>query len=93
MSIFRELEIDVVNRTACQALKEMRALLKTVDDSTLDRFKCTMSYLVEELQSMYERMESALYDKKDIEYYRKELKELKREVEKLKEQKKELEDD
>lgn len=82
----------VPSRTLCDALRELRDIVKILDDNNLDKAKSILSLLAEEIQVYGNRMESALYDKKDIEYYREELKDLKKEVKKLKAEKKELRD-
>lgn len=69
------------NRTICSVLEEMRNCCKTSNFSYLPG-------LIEECQSLANRMESALWDQKDIKYYREEKKELKEEIKKLKAKKK-----
>lgn len=81
------------NRTLCDALRELRDITKILDEHNVDKSKSILSLLTEEIQVYGNRMEAALYDKKDLEYYRDELRELKREVKKLKAQKKDLEND
>ena len=73
------------NRTACTVLDEIRACFKTCNFSPV-------LGLVEELQSIFNRMESSLYDKKDIEYYTKQCSSLKKEVNELEDKKEELEE-
>ena len=70
---------DMPNRTICDVLREMRTCHKTRNYSYL-------LGLIEEAQTMANRMEEALYDQSDLKYDRKEYKELKKEIEKLKEQ-------
>lgn len=72
------------NRTLCQVLEEMRTCCETLNFSYLKG-------LIEEIQVMGNRMESALYDKKDIkdmlidkEELEKEIDQLREEIEKLK---------
>ncbi len=72
------------NRTACSVLDEIRGCFKTYN------FSPVMG-LVEELQSMFSRMESVLYDKSDCKHYQKQAKELRKEIEELEEKKEELE--
>jgi hypothetical protein len=73
-----------MNRTICAVLEEIRKCNETRNYSYL-------SSLVEEAQTMANRMESALWDQKDLTYRRDEYKKLKAEVEALEEQKKFLE--
>lgn len=77
--------LEVANRTICDALEAMRKAYETRNFSYL-------MGLVEEIQNMANRMESALYDQSDLDYARKELKELKVEIKKLKAEKEALED-
>jgi hypothetical protein len=63
----------MVNRTVCSALEEMRTCFKTFNFSY-------MPALIEEVQSMTNRMEAAIYDKNDLTYYHKELKEVKAKI-------------
>jgi len=71
------------NRTACDVLEEMRKCNET-------RNYCSLVGLIEELQGMCNRMESALGDKKQIQRMIEDRAELKAEVKKLEKQKKEL---
>lgn len=73
------------NRTLCEALEEMRKAYKT----------CNFSYLpglIEEVQSMGNRMESALYDKRDYKWEREKIKKLKARRKKLERQVAKLEE-
>jgi hypothetical protein len=72
------------NRTICQVLEEMRALDKTKNYSA-------MKGLIEEAQSLANRMEAKLYDQKDYDRMMEDAKELKQEIKELKSKKKELE--
>lgn len=74
------------NRTICDVLKEMRTCYKTRNFSYL-------LSLVEEAQSMANRMEAALWDQYELKDLREESKRLKEEVKKLKSAKKELKDE
>lgn len=74
------------NRTICDVLKEMRACCKTLNFSSLIG-------LIEEAQSMGNRMEAALEDKRDVKTFQeerskliKELKELDKKITAAKEQ-------
>ncbi len=63
------------NRTLCNVLDEMRKANKTRNYSSL-------LGLIEEAQSMGNRMESALYDKLDVEDYEEKKRVLKRQLRK-----------
>lgn len=64
------------NRTVCDVLEEMRKCNET-------RNYAYLHALIEELQSLANRMEAALYDVKDVNYLRDQKRKLKREVRKL----------
>ena len=66
----------MLNRTMCQALEEMRKCHKTHNYSY-------MPGLIEEIQSMGNRMEAALWDVHDLEKLREKTKELEREIKDL----------
>jgi len=68
------------NRTACDCLRELRTCHKVRNYSGV-------LGLVEELQSMFNRMEAALYDKNDLEAAQKKVKELRKEIKQLSEEK------
>ena len=78
--------MSIPNRTVCDVLEEMRKAHETNNYSYL-------LGLIEEVQSMANRMESALYDKSDIKYARKRIKELNKEIEKLEEKREGLNED
>lgn len=69
-----------LNRTLCNVLEEMRKLHET-------RNYCSLLGLIEEAQSMANRMESKLYDMKDYEWAQKEYKRLSKEIDAMKEAK------
>jgi hypothetical protein len=71
------------NRTLCSVLDEMRKCYET-------RNFAPIAGLIEEAQSMGNRMESALQDKKDIREYTEERSKLMRELKELQEKKKDL---
>jgi predicted nucleic acid-binding Zn-ribbon protein len=72
----RDLKVHVfTNRTMCEVLEEIRKLDKVKNYSGL-------LGLVEEIQSMANRMESALHDQKDVVKLKEGLKELKKEYKK-----------
>jgi len=64
------------NRTICDVLEEMRKLNKTRNYSAL-------AGLIEEIQSMANKMEAALGDKKDVKLWTKKRASLKEEIKKL----------
>ena len=66
------------NRTICEVLDEMKAACKTLNFSYLPG-------LIEEIQSMANRMEAALGDQHDLDWARKEYKKLKKEIESMRE--------
>ncbi len=71
------------NRTLCDVLAEMRKCYETHNYSSL-------MALVEEAQSMGNRMEAGLGDKRDIQRWTEERAELKEELKKLHEEKDKL---
>lgn len=73
-----------LNRTLCEVLHEMRSCYKT-------RNFAPLLGLIEEAQSMGNRMEAALSDIKDVKTYRQERSELHDECSELKKEIKELE--
>ena len=66
----------VPNRTLCDVLEEMRQCNKT-------RNYAPLPGLIEEVQSMANRMEAALYEQKDYESWQKKVKEERRELKRL----------
>ena len=74
----------MLNRTLCDVLSEMRTCTETQNYSYL-------LGLIEEAQTMGNRMERAIWDQHDIERLRKEHKKLKREIEELETKKRESE--
>ena len=73
------------NRYICTVLDEMRECVKTTNFSYLPG-------LIEEAQSLANRMESQLYDIKDFNHLHKDIKDLKKKKKKLKEKVEELEE-
>lgn len=71
------------NRTVCSVLDEMRAMHKTHNYAGL-------LGLIEEVQTMVNRMEAALHDKGDIRDAHKHIKELKKEIKELETKKEKL---
>lgn len=85
------------NRYICDVLHEMRKMLETLDYSTLGaaQFRSAMSLLatlIEEAQTMVNRMESALSDHGDYKRMLKQKDKLKKEIKELKEEKSKLKD-
>ncbi len=74
-----------VNRTICSVLDEMRKANETRNYSIL-------LSLIEEVQTLANRMEAALYDYGDVEHMEEAKRELKKELKKLEAEKKTLED-
>lgn len=71
------------NRTVCSVLDEMRSCAKTGNYSYLPG-------LVEEVQSLANRMEAALWDQQDFNRLREAVSKLNKEVKQLKAEKKQL---
>lgn len=76
-------EFQMANRTLCDVLSEIRTCDTTKNYSYL-------LALVEEAQTMANRMEAALWDQKDFDYRREEHRKLKEDIKKLKQVKKDL---
>lgn len=74
------------NRTLCAVLEEMRKSYETRNFSYLPG-------LIEEAQTMGNRIEASLWDQHDVKDLREERKELEEVIEKLKSKKKELKTD
>ena len=74
------------NRTICEVLEAIRKAYETRNFSYLPG-------LIEEAQNMANRMESALWDQKELNRYSEKKKELKEEIAKLEKEKKELSND
>lgn len=68
------------NRVVCSVLDEMRKQLQVLDANNLDRYKSSMGMLIEEAQTMVNRMEAALEDWDDVRRVHEKLKELKKEI-------------
>ena len=78
------------NRYVCTVLEEVRASLCRLNWFTLPVVKRHLLALVEEIQTLVNRMEAALYDKHDYEEVREECKKTEAKLEKLTEEKKNL---
>jgi len=75
----------MINRMMCDVLEEMRDCTKTLNFSYL-------LGLIEEAQSLGNRMEAKLYDIKDYERLRDDIKDLKKKKKKLEEKVEKLEE-
>lgn len=89
-----------ISRTMCDVLKEMRNLNDKLTPMVVDQHKRTFAYLIEEVQSMGNRMEAALTEKGELEEIHEEwrqqtkkMKKLKAEIRELAQKKEELEDE
>jgi len=74
---------DYPNRTMCDALEEMRKCVTTLNFAS-------MMALIEEIQSMGNRMEARLGDKRDVENWTKKRAKLKCEINDLMQKKQKL---
>ena len=79
-----------VNRTYCDTLREMRAILKRSSVWTWHRDRKILYSLVEECQTYGNRMEAGLDYKRDLNYLHEERKKLREQVKTLKEERKAL---
>lgn len=75
------------NRYLCTVLDEMRAHLSKISVFNLFKYKRSMAMLIEEAQTLANRMESGLADWTDIRRARDEIKKLKKEIKELEETK------
>ena len=78
------------NRFVCTVLEEARGALDRLNWFTLPVVKRHLAALVEEIQTMVNRMEAVLYDKNDYENVRELCKKTEAKLEELAEQKKKL---
>ena len=81
------------NRVVCSVLSEMRKMLKTLNIFTLYRYKAMQATLIEEAQTLVNRMEAGLEDWSDIKYARKDLKSIRKEIRELKDEKEALKEE
>ena len=81
--MLEDMEEIMPNRTVCSVLEEMRSCGKTGNYSYLPG-------LIEEVQSLANRMEAALWDQKDFQRLLEEVSKLRKEVKQLKVEKKQL---
>ena len=72
------------SRYACTVLDETRAAVKNLNHLTLPQAKRHLSTLIEEMQTVFNRMESGLEDKDDYETVREFLREVRAELKKAK---------
>lgn len=70
------------SRYACTVLDETRAAVKNLNHLTLPQAKRHLSTLIEEMQTVFNRMESGLEDKDDYETVREFLREVRAELKK-----------
>ena len=70
------------SRYACTVLDEARAAVKHLSHLTLSQAKRHLSTLIEEMQTVFNRMESGLEDKDDYETVREFLREVRAELKK-----------
>lgn len=83
------------NRYVCDTLEEMRKSLGVLDIDYMDtvtfkRYRCHQKLLIEEAQTMVNRMEAALHDVGDVRRMQERRIELKKEIKILKAEKKKL---
>ena len=71
------------NRYLCSVLDEMRKHVENVSVFNLFKYKRSMAMLIEEAQTLANRMESGLADWSDIRRAHKDIKKLKEEIKKL----------
>lgn len=94
LNLIRQLKENTIypNRYVCSVLEEMRTQLKSLDIHTVDRYKSITLMMIEEAQSMVNRMEAAIEDKQDINKMLKKRSKLHKEIAKLREEKETLEE-
>ncbi len=85
-----EEKMSETNRYVCTVLEEARKSLDRLNWFTLPVIKRHLGALTEEIQTLVNRMEAALYDKKDYERVRKLCKKSEAKLEELTKEKKEL---
>lgn len=72
------------NRYVCSVLDEMRKILGTLTPVTTERYKVMQATLIEEAQTLVNRMESGLSDWSDIRSLQEKMAKLKKEYRALK---------
>lgn len=78
------------NRLVCSVLEEMRKQLEQLDEHNIDRYKSIHAMMIEEAQTMVNRMEEGLENGEDITRLQKKRNELNKEVNTLKEERDKL---
>lgn len=78
------------NRYVCEVLEEMRKVVKVLSVFNMWRYKPAMAMLIEEAQTLVNRMEASMHDWTDIRRAHDEIKKLKKEIKELEEKKKAL---
>lgn len=71
------------NRYVCEVLEEMRKVLNVLSIFNIHRYKPSMAMLIEEAQTLVNRMEASMHDWSDTRRAHKELKKLKNEIKDL----------
>lgn len=71
------------NRYMCSALEEMRDQLKLLSEFNIDRYKSITAMLIEEIQTMGNRMEAHLQDQAQLERLHTKIKAAKRKLKNL----------
>lgn len=74
------------NRYVCSVLDEMRNILLKLDKDSLERYQSIQAMLIEEAQTMVNRMEAALEDQDDFNKMNQRRKIVKKELKALEEQ-------
>lgn len=72
-----------INRYVCSVLDEMRDQLKHLDVQNVDRYRSITAMMIEEVQTLVNRMESALGDQNDYERMLVKRSKLKKQIKKL----------
>lgn len=81
------------NRYMCSALDEMRDQLKLLSEFNIDRYKSITAMLIEEIQTMGNRMEAHLHDKAQLESLHDKIRNAKKKLKKLESKLDETNDD
>lgn len=74
------------NRYMCSALEEMRDQLKLLSFYNIKRYKAITAMLIEEVQTMGNRMEAHLQDKQQLERLHLKIRKAKEQLKKLEEE-------
>lgn len=78
------------NRYMCSALDEMREQLKTLSLFNIKRYKAITALMIEEIQTLGNRMEAALRDVGELERLHKKMRNLKKKIKALERKEEEL---